>query len=502
MVSLSGATISGGQWQTVSGGIVETASGSHNVISSATIVSGSVIEVTDGGELTLSGAIANAGTFAVSAAVSAVTLDLGGATLSGGRLATSGASALIETVSGTVDMIRGGTIVSGSHLAVVSASTLTSSGGSVGAGATVSATSGSTLIVSGTLADSGTLALSGVTSVAAHATLATLSGGSALVTGTVLNSGTLIASGIGEPGRDRQRRGGQRRRRRGRQRHRRRALRRQRQRRFLSNGSGGLEIADTANNASAFTGTVSGFGGTGHANHKQFIDLVSVISAGLITSSYVSANAANTSGTLFVSSGGVEVAAITMVGHYSAGNFHITAGSGGTVEIVDPAVAQWRQRGARPTEAFPRDGIDLPNIAFGAQTTLAYAANAAGTGGTLTVSDGRHAASDRAPRQLHGRKLRHHGRRPRRHAGHGSVTERTAAAAGTAAAGVTTAIEIKAAPMGAAASAGSSAPFPQRVFAARHANCFIVASNDFCAISASGSFRKLADRISTPHGPR
>ena len=38
-------------------------------------------------------------------------------------------------------------------------------------------------------------------------------------------------------------------------------------------------------------------------------------------------------------------------------------------------------------------GIDLPNIAFGAQTTLAYSQNAAGTGGTLTVSDGRHAAA-------------------------------------------------------------------------------------------------------------
>ena len=47
-------------------------------------------------------------------------------------------------------------VVSGSHLAVVSASTLTLSGGTVGAGATVSATSGSTLIVSGRLADSGT----------------------------------------------------------------------------------------------------------------------------------------------------------------------------------------------------------------------------------------------------------------------------------------------------------------------------------------------------------
>ncbi len=35
-----------------------------------------------------------------------------------------------------------------------------------------------------------------------------------------------------------------------------------------------------------------------------------------------------------------------------------------------------------------RDGI-----AFGAQTTLAYTENKTGTGGTLTVTDGRHAAT-------------------------------------------------------------------------------------------------------------
>jgi hypothetical protein len=173
---------------------------------------------------------------------------------------------------------------------VVSASALTLSGGSVGAGATVSATSGSTLIVSGTLADSGTLALSGVTSVAAHATLATLSGGSALVSGTVLNSGTFIASGLGTlieiasggvvsggavvvgNGIVDVLSGGS------------------ANVAFLSNGSGGLEIEDSANNASAFTGKVSGFGGPGHANHKQFIDLVSVTSAvGQIHLSYGSA---------------------------------------------------------------------------------------------------------------------------------------------------------------------------------------------------------------------
>jgi hypothetical protein len=43
--------------------------------------------------------------------------------------------------------------------------------------------------------------------------------------------------------------------------------------------------------------------------------------------------------------------------------------------------------------SFPRDGIDLPKIAFGAQTTLACAENSTDTGGTLTVGDGRHAAT-------------------------------------------------------------------------------------------------------------
>ena len=45
---------------------------------------------------------------------------------------------------------------------------------------------------------------------------------------------------------------------------------------FQSNGSGGLDIADTNANAITFTGTVSGFGGVNHTNHKQFIDLISV----------------------------------------------------------------------------------------------------------------------------------------------------------------------------------------------------------------------------------
>jgi hypothetical protein len=161
---------------------------------------------------------------------------------------------------------------------------------------------------------------------------------------------------------------------------------------FLPGGSGGLEIADTQGHTSAFSGRVSGFGGANHSNQLQFIDLTLVSSSGPITSSYVSASG-NTSGTLFISSGGTLVAAIKMVGHYSAADFHITAGTNGTVEVTDPTVPNGGSVEAAPGQVLPQEGIDLPNIAFGARTTLAYSQNAAGTGGTLTVSDGRHAAS-------------------------------------------------------------------------------------------------------------
>jgi hypothetical protein len=130
-----------------------------------------------------------------------------------------------------------------------------------------------------------------------------------------------------------------------------------------------------------------------HTNSSQFIDLVSVTSAGVITSRYVPGNSSNTSGTLFVSSGAHLVAAIKFSGSYSAANFQITSGISGTVEITDPTVPNGGSVEPGPAQSFPRQGIDLPNIAFGAQTTLAYSQNAAGTGGTLTVSDGRHAAS-------------------------------------------------------------------------------------------------------------
>jgi hypothetical protein len=241
----------------------------------------------------------------------------------------------------------------------LSGAALTLSGATISAGALVETLSSGTITVSGALANSGTLMASGTGSLIEIESGAVAGGGAVVVGNGIVR---VLSGGNADI-------------------------------RFLSNGSGGLVIADSPGNSSAFTGTVSGFGGANHTNHKQFIDLVSVTLPGLILWRYVSANAANTSGTLFVSSGGVEVAAITMVGHYSAGNFHITAGSGGTLEITDPMVPNGGSVEPGPAQAFPRNGVDLPDIAFGAQTTLAYAANAAGTGGILTVSDGRHAAS-------------------------------------------------------------------------------------------------------------
>ena len=87
------------------------------------------------------------------------------------------------------------------------------------------------------------------------------------------------------------------------------------------------------------------------------------------------------------------MAGIDFIGHYLTSNFHVTSGTGGTVEITDPTVPNGGNVDPGADLAFPRQGFDLPNIAFGAHATLAYLTNGAGTGGTLTVGDGRHAAT-------------------------------------------------------------------------------------------------------------
>ena len=306
----------------------------------------------------LSGTVNNtSGLILASETGGSAAVDINSATISGGMLKTSGAQAAIYANGAFVGGVM---IAAGSLIEETSGAALMLDSATIGSGAIVETASGGTAIVSGSVSNSGTLFASGSGSLVEIVNGAVVSGGVAEVGNGVVE----ITGSSGENVR------------------------------FLSGGSGGLEIADTQSHTSAFSGRVSGFGGSGHSNQTQFIDLISVTSAlGAITSSYVSGNAGNTSGTLFVSSGGHLVAAIELVGAYSAGDFHVTSGISSTVAITDPGVVNGGSVEIRPAQAFPQHGIDLPDIAFGAQTTLAYSGNSIAPDDSLGVTDARHAAT-------------------------------------------------------------------------------------------------------------
>ena len=152
-----------------------------------------------------------------------------------------------------------GATVSGGTLAATAGGSAIVSGGTIAVGTIVETMNGGTAIVSGTVLNSGTLLASGAGSLLAIASGAVVTGGAVVVGNGIVD---VLSGGSANIA-------------------------------FLANGSGGLEIADTNVNSSTFTGTVSGFGGANHTNHKQFIDLVSVTSApNTISLSYVSAQPA------------------------------------------------------------------------------------------------------------------------------------------------------------------------------------------------------------------
>jgi hypothetical protein len=122
---------------------------------------------------------------------------------------------------------------------------------------------------------------------------------------------------------------------------------------FLSGGTGGLELADTASNPDAYGGTVSGFG----QNTHQYIDLTGVASGASVILGYSAST--SSSGVLTVSSGGTAVATIDMSGQYTTANFHVTSGIGGTVKIYDPSSPAMRRRLLPPTPA-PRSARPIP----------------------------------------------------------------------------------------------------------------------------------------------
>jgi hypothetical protein len=177
------------------------------------------------------GSITDTGTILASG--SGARVDFNNATILGGKLQTSGAGAVIETQNGTTDLLSGCTIAAASLFEVTSNATLKLSGGTIGVGAMVETLNGGVVSVTGAVNNSGTLFASAANSLVQIASGAVVKGGVALIGDGIVD----IAGSSGESVK------------------------------FLSNGSGGLKIADTQSHTSAFSGSVSGFGGSGHSNN-------------------------------------------------------------------------------------------------------------------------------------------------------------------------------------------------------------------------------------------
>jgi hypothetical protein len=159
---------------------------------------------------------------------------------------------------------------------------------------------------------------------------------------------------------------------------------------FLPSGSGGLDLGGTG---STFSGRIFGFGGVSGSNSVQFIDLLAIGSSGATVSYTASASHPTSGSVLTVSSGGSAVAEINLVGNYTSATFHITSGAGGSVEITDPTVPNGGSVELGLAQAFPEHEIGLPNITFGAQTTLAYSENGIAVEDSFGVTEGRLAAT-------------------------------------------------------------------------------------------------------------
>ncbi len=191
---------------------------------------------------------------------------------------------------------------------------------------------GEMIISSGTLSNSN-VGSGGTMLISAGGTLETTSGGAAVIAGHVIDNGTILASGgimefddatvtgggtieIGDGIIRIQGDGNE-------------------DVAFNNDASGGLQIADDHADQNAYGGTVTGLGNPANTDSTGYIDLTSVtfVSGGTITGSYD-----NTNHILTVTSGGTDVASITLEGLYATDNFHFSSGVGDTVEIIDPAV--------------------------------------------------------------------------------------------------------------------------------------------------------------------
>jgi len=147
---------------------------------------------------------------------------------------------------------------------------------------------------------------------------------------------------------------------------------------ILANGSNALTI-DTGSNAVTNTGVLEATGGGGL-----------VIDSGVVNTGNLWANGGNV--TILGDATGAGTATISGTatlefGSISTENTVFDFGAAGTLKLDQSAGFTGVVSGFGAG-----DVIDLADIGFGSGTTLAYAANAANTGGALSISDGLHNA--------------------------------------------------------------------------------------------------------------
>jgi hypothetical protein len=289
------SAVNAGTLEATTSGLLILATDVHNNKTIAALGAGADVSINN------SATISNGVAGVILASGSGAHVDLNNATIFGGKLQTLGAGAVIETQTGTTDLLSGCTIAAASLLEATSGATLELTNGTIGAGAVVETLTGGAVLVSGIVHNSGTLFASGSSSIILISSGAVVTGGVAKIgDGTVFFAASSSENVA-----------------------------------FVASGSGGLVLNGSGH---AYTGRVSGFGfgSSAHSDHDQFIDFNAVSFTGAIVT-YSAANPSNTSGTLAVTDG-LHSASVLLVGNYTLANF-TSANVGGHIRITDPVAA-------------------------------------------------------------------------------------------------------------------------------------------------------------------
>jgi hypothetical protein len=124
----------------------------------------------------------------------------------------------------------------------------------------------------------------------------------------------------------------------------------------------------------AFTGTIAGL------TSKNAVDLADLA---WVKKQMSASFTGTTAGGVLIVSDGSQSVSLKLVGDYTHSSWTLSKDKSGGTNVSDPLVSG----------SLATGGIDLPDISFGADTTVGYAADSGKTGGTLTASDGVYAQS-------------------------------------------------------------------------------------------------------------